>query len=259
MSKDKKYIADVGISNLPFPIKVVSKVDPDGQYTIANITINARIMHEFEAGWIDKFIQVLHSHRESIGHKILTANVQDYMNELNASSVQVMFEYPFFVEKVTPVSKEKCLVRYMCTHSVKTSSVGEPIIRFKIKVPAITTYPISSEDQPGGLFGQSSNVLIEIETKKDVFPEDIVAIVDRCALTPVYSFLTEEDQLYLIKKIHSEEKTSVAMTDEIKNALAHNHDIIWYSVYTSNYGMLHSYATEVGTEKSFWIPFSSFE
>ena len=53
MKDEKRFLVDVGMKDLPFPIKVESKANPDGQATIANISINARIMHEFEAGWID--------------------------------------------------------------------------------------------------------------------------------------------------------------------------------------------------------------
>lgn len=82
---------------------------------------------------------------------------------------------------------------------------------------------------------------------------------DRCALSPVYSFLSEEDQISIIQKVHSEQKSSVVMTDEIKDALAHNRAVDWYSVRCSNFGMLHSYSTVIGTEKSRWIPFSGYE
>lgn len=259
MPDEKKFLADVGMENLPFPIKVISKAGPEGQQTIANISINARIMHEFEAGWIDAFIQILHSHRDRIGTETLSANIVDYAEELNASSVRVDFDYPFFVEKLTPVSKEKCLVRYLCAYSVRTSTIDKPRVHFKVQVPAISTYPISSKEQPGGLFGQLSIVSIEVEAKKDVFAEDLIEIVDKHAVVPVYSFLTKEDQVQVIHKIHSEKKDSVVMTDAIKDQLAHNHDISWYSVRCSNFGMLHSYSTVIGTEKSFWIPFSSFE
>ena len=217
MADKKKFLADVGMKNLPFPMRVISKVSPEGQQTIAEISINARIMHEFEAGWIDKFIQILHSHREKIGTKTLAVNIVDYAKELNALNVSVDFDYPIFMEKITPVSKEKCLVRYLCAFSAKSSSVDKPRVRLKIQVPVITTYPISSKEHPGGLFGQLSVVSIEVESEKDIFPEDLVEIVDKHALVPVYSFLTKEDQLYVINKIHSEEKDSVVMTDEDKN------------------------------------------
>lgn len=260
MIKEKAFLADVGIKDLPFPMKVISKLSADGQPTIANISINARIMQEFEAGWIDKFIKILHSHREKIGTKTLTANIPDYLKELNASMVVIDFDYPFFIEKITPVSKEKCLVRYMCTYSAKTSvSMEKPKIIFKISVPALTTYPLSNEEQIRGLFAQLSIVNIEIEPKDQIFPEDIVNMVDKHSIAPVYSFLTKEDRSFIINKLQTEKKTSVILIDEIKDELAHNREIEWYKVNCANFGMLHSYNTLISTEKSMWIPFSGIE
>ena len=62
MVDKKKFLVDVGMNNLPFPMRVFSKANKDGQQTIANISIHARIMQTFEARWIDKFIQILHEH-----------------------------------------------------------------------------------------------------------------------------------------------------------------------------------------------------
>ena len=255
MKEEKRYLADVGMGNLPFPMRVISKVDKDGQHTIADISISARIMQEFEAIWIDKFIQTLHNHRERIGTKTLKVNIKDYLKQLKASMVKVDFQYPFFIEKRTPISKEKCLVKYLCKYSVKATETEKPRIVFQIKVPCITTYP-ASFDEPGGFFGQFSIIAIEVESQKNIYPEDFADLVDRHALMPVYSFLTKEDQMYVIKKVHSEKKTSVVVVDEIKNELAHMNSVDWYAVSCSNFGMLHSYTTSIGTEKSMWIPLS---
>jgi GTP cyclohydrolase IB len=259
MQEEKRFLVDVGMTNLPFPMKVVSKKDPDGQATVAGISISARVMQEFEARFIDKFIEIIHSHRDRIGTKTLKTNILDYLKELQANTVQVDFKYPYFIEKLTPVSKEKCLVKYNCTYSVKVSSLDDkPKVLFKMEIPAITTYPMTFNKEQGGLLGQLSSVFIEIESEKDVYPEDLLDIVDKHALVPVYSFLTEKDQEYVIKKIHSERKTSVVMTDEIRNELSHDKSITWYSVKCANFGMLHSYSTVIGTEKSMWVPFSSY-
>jgi GTP cyclohydrolase I len=258
MKQERRYLEDVGMRNLPFPMKVVSKQSKNGQPTVAEISISARIMQEFEAGWIDKFIQVLHGHRDRIGTKTLKANIKDYVRQLKASAVKIDFQYPFFIEKRTPLSKEKCLVRYMCSYSVTTDEGGKSRVIFKISVPCVTSYPVSF-DKPEGLFGQLSTVVMETESKGDIFPEDLVALVDRHALMPIYSFLTEEDQAYVIQKVHSQRKSSVVMVDEIKDELAHMRSIDSYKVDCMNFGMLHSYSTSVGTEKSMWIPFSSYE
>ncbi len=258
MKNEKRFLVDVGMKNLPFPMKVSSKTKPEGQPTIANISINAHIMHEFEAVWIDKFIQMVHRHRDVIGTKTLKKNIVDYVKEFNDAPIKIDFDYPFFVEKITPVSKEKCLVKYNCSYSAKASSILEPKIIFKIEIPVMTTYPQSPALAVNRLFAQLTIVSVEVESAKEIFPEDLVEIVDKHALAPVYSFLTPEDQDFIIQKLHSEQKSSVVMIDEIRNEFAHNHDIDWYSIKCSNYGMLHPYSTVIATEKSAWVPFSEF-
>jgi hypothetical protein len=140
MVDQQKFLVDVEMRDLPFPMRVISKKDPNGQPTVANISISAQIMQEFEARWIDSFIRILHQHRDSIGPGTLRSNIADYMKELGASSVRIDFHYPYFVEKLTPMSGEKCVVRYFCTYSAKAVSVNrDPKINFKIEIPCITT------------------------------------------------------------------------------------------------------------------------
>jgi GTP cyclohydrolase I len=239
-------------------MKVASRASQEGQSTVGAISVDAHIAQEFEAKWIDKFVQVAHLHRGVIGTKTLKKNVEDYQKEFNDAPIRIDFEYPFFVEKATPVSKEKCLVKYSCGYSVKASSVQKPKTVFKIDVPVITTYPQSTLSLSERPFAQLSVVTIEVESNEEIYPEDIVELVDRHALAPLYSFLTEEDQDFIIQKVHKEFKSSVVMVDEIKEELAHNSQIAWYSVRCGNFGMLHSYSTYIATEKSSWVPFSSY-
>ncbi|NVN91237.1 MAG: GTP cyclohydrolase I FolE2 [Desulfuromonadales bacterium] len=256
-NKETRFLQDIGMKNLPIPLIVLSRNNPDGQHTVAHVAISARIMQDFKADWIDAFIQVLHTHGSDTVQKSLRSNIVDYLNLLNASSVRVDLDYPFFMEKLTPASKEKCLVRYLCTYSAKiTSTNSDATILFKIEIPVITTYPINHQSSKGGLFAQMSCVTVELESVKDIFPEDIVELVEKHALSPVYSFLAKEDQEFIINKVHTVEKSSVDMIDEIKKELAGNQNVKWYSVTSANYGILHSYTTFINTEKSNWIPFS---
>jgi GTP cyclohydrolase I len=257
---DRRFLVDVGLRDLPFPIRAVSRSQADGQPTVASISINARIMQAFEARWIDRFIHILHIHRDNIGMSTLRGNLKDYILELEATALKIDFDYPFFVEKTTPVTGEKCLVRYLCQYSAKTHSVDEPAaVTFKIQVPCITTYPASDASSPRGLFGQLSVLDVAVRSQADVYPEEIVQLVDKHVLASVYSFLSEEDQRCIIEKVHSEEKTSVVVVDEVKQELARDRNIEWYAIDCSNYGMLHSYSTVIRTEKSAWVPFSGYD
>ncbi len=257
MSNDKKFLVDVGLGGLVFPITVLSKGKPEGQQTVATISISARIMHEFEAFWIDRFIQILHKHRDNIGQTSFKTNIKDYATALGAEAVSIEFSYPFFIEKTTPVSGEKCLVKYNCVLSTKLPTLEKvPPVFLRIDVPVLTTYPQSQSGLPYGLFAQQSVVALETHSFTDLFVEDLVEIVESHALSPVYSFLTDEDQAFLIKKLHTESQTSVMMLDGVRQKMASNKDIDWFSVRCANFGMLHSYNTTIGAEKSLWIPYS---
>jgi len=256
MKEEERFMVDVGMRGFAFPIRALSRKDPSGQHTVASISVSARVMHEFEAGWIDRFIQVIHKHRDNIGTSSLRGNIKDYLSALNASTVRIDFHYPFFIEKITPVSKEKCLVRYQTSYSAHVATSAK--ITFKMKVPCITTYPDSDKSGRGGLMSQLSFIVLEVESSRDVYPEELVELVDSCALSPVYSFLTDADQRAVIEKVHSERKTSVVVVDEIRKHLAADPTLEYYSVNSNNFGMLHSYSTVVGTEKSIWVPFSGY-
>jgi len=260
MTDSKRFLVDVGIKDLPFPMKVRSREHLEGQTTVANVSISARIMQRFEASWIDAFIRVLHKQRDQVGIEWLTKNVEAYLDELNASRVRIDFSFPFFMEKLTPVSQEWCVVRYMCTRSANLcSAYSKPTNWLSLEVPCITTYPASSMALSGGLFGQLSVFDIEVECDEIIYPEDIVDIVDRHAVAPMYSFLTEVDQTYIIDQVHSIEKTSVVVTDEVKGELAHDKAIQSYTVRCSNFGMLRPYSTFLATEKNKWVPDCGWE
>lgn len=260
MVSEKGFLMDVGLDGLPFPMEVISRDHPEGQSTIATISVQARILQEFEARWIDKLIRVLHSHRERLGTETVGKNIREYLKQLRATMVIAEFSYPFFMEKSTPISKEKCLVQYQCAYSAQVTATSDtPRISFRITIPIITTYPGSLPGVTGGLLGQLSEIDLEIRLTEEFYPEDLIEMVERHALVPVYSFLSDEDHAWMINKIHSESKSSVMVTDAVKDELAHIKQIEWYRIRCNNHAMLHHHSTMVGTEKSMWIPFSGYD
>jgi GTP cyclohydrolase IB len=252
MENDKRFLVDVGLKDIVFPIKAVSKYQKDGQNTIGKISIQAKIEEEFESEWINKFIQILHKHRDIIGTATLKKNIKDYFQELNAKMVRVDFNYPYFIEKKTPASGMLNLVWYNCTYSTKMTTYMEPKTIFKIDIPVITTVPETLKMSPGSFAGQRSIVTVEIESYKEFYPETIVEIVEKKAISSFYNYLTEDDQNWLARKIQTTGKTNVALLDEIDKELKENEFISWHTLRCSNYNQLQSYSTFMTTERDVW-------
>jgi GTP cyclohydrolase I len=241
-------------------MRVASRQNPRGQPTVASISATARIIHDFQAQWIHRFVQILHSHGKSIGTGTLRENIFDYLHELDATMVKISFCYPFFMTKTTPRSEQECIVRYNCTYSAKVTATSESAkILLKVEVPALTTDPASTPNERRGLFAQLSKVQLEVQPHNEVYPEDLVDVVDRHCLAPVYSFLTQADQAAIIRQVHSTRRSSVVMVDAVKEELARNSSVEWYSVACENLSMLNCYGTIVGTEKDIWIPSTCYD
>jgi GTP cyclohydrolase I len=253
MNDEGRFLVDVGIRDVRLPVNVPSRNTPGGQSTIGAATVHARVNRDFEAAWIDQFIQILHRGKREVGVDNMRSIVHDCKEAFQAEFVQIEIDYPVFVEKKTPVSGKLCTVEYRCGYSALFPAVNTTTtIMFRIKIPCITTYPITDTEE-GGLLAQLSIVSIQTQSTSDVFPEDLVSIVDTHALAPIYSFLSVDDQKEIIARIHSSKKTSVMMIDEIKQDLSLNQRIDFYTVSCSNFGLLHSYSTLIGVEKS-WSP-----
>lgn len=261
MSKGKAFLIDVGIQDFMFPIKAFSKREKDGQSTIATISIKARIMNEFEAEWIDKFIHIAHQHRNTIGTDTLKNNIRDYIAELHANNVIVEMAYPFFVEKITPISKEPCLVKYNCKYIGKYPYLKDKIKTiFGVECPLITSYPIGKNcANKKTCLPQLSKLFIQVEPESNIYPEDVIELADKHSLSPIYSFLTKEDQLFIIEKLQSRYHSSIDTTDAIRQQLAQDAEIKWFSINCLNKGILHSYSTMINTEKTHWVPGSYFD
>ena len=260
MSKNDKNIVDVALKDLSFPIKVLSRESNGGQITTANVSLSARIVQKHDERWLDDFIRIIQQHHNQVSTATLRADLADYLKNTNAIGVNVEIDYPYFIEKVTPASHQKCLVQYRCTYSARMSATDKvPRITFKIDVPVITTDPASNSNRPNHLFGQLSVVTLEIQSYSDFYPEDLVDMVDRHALSPVYSLLAPEDKSWMIEKVHSQQKSCILMADEVKADLAHTDGIDWYAVHCANFSMLQSYNTAVGTQKSMWVPSNCYD
>ena len=242
-------LADVGVTDLPYPVRAPSRADPRGQPTVARVSIEARVAREFEAGWSDQLMQVLHAHRDRFSAQALKQDIGAYVEAFDAGVVEVSLEYPFFVEKRTPRTGQKCLVKHDCTYSVVAlSPEAVPRVFFKIAVPCLTSGPASDRRHPAGSLGQLSIVTLETESQRDLYPEDLVALVDRNAQAPLYSFLTPGDREDLLGRIRTQRRSSVELVERVRGELAADPGLGFYSVRCLDASYLRPYRTMIGEE-----------
>src|ERR1700722_12340291 len=105
-------IDKVGVRGLRFPIRVRDKARAF-QNTIATVGMFVDLPHQFKGTHMSRFIEVLNAH----GNVIHVENINDILyamqKKLNAATAHLEIEFPYFMSKKSPVSRQESLMDYI--------------------------------------------------------------------------------------------------------------------------------------------------
>src|SRR5436189_4993780 len=105
-------IDKVGVRGLRFPIQIRDKAH-SLQNTVATIGLFVDLPKEFKGTHMSRFIEVLNAH----GSVVHVDNIPDILfamqKKLHASSSHLEMEFPYFMCKLSPVSRKESLMDYI--------------------------------------------------------------------------------------------------------------------------------------------------
>jgi GTP cyclohydrolase I len=157
-------------------------------------------------------------------------------------------EFPYFIEKMAPVSKEKSLMEYTCK---LWGSLNDDIdICLGVEVPVTTLCPCSKEMSEKGAHNQRGIVSIKIRFKKFFWIEDVIKIAEKSASSEVYSLLKRPDEKYVTEKAYDNPRFVEDIVRNVAKKLEDNPNITWYSVESENIESIHNHSAYALVEKS---------
>ena len=260
-SKDKRGIAidKVGIKNLHYPISVLDKAK-SFQHTVADINMYVDLPHYFKGTHMSRFLEVLNEHRGEISIINFPDILRKIKKVLNAGSASVEIEFPYFIEKTAPVSGKKSLMEYICYYNgtiksknhrhssesrnldyANTRSDDESVIIIGVKVPINTLCPCSKEISKYGSHNQRGIVSVSLEFDKLIWFEDIIADVESCASSPIYSLLKREDERFLTEHAYENPMFVEDVARCVAGILKKNKNIKWFRVEAENFESIHNH------------------
>ncbi len=273
-------IDKVGIKNLHYPISVLDKAK-SFQHTVADINMYVDLPHYFKGTHMSRFLEVLNEHRGEISIVGFPDILRKIKKVLNAGSASVEMEFPYFIEKTAPVSGKKSLMEYICYYngtiksrseksrktkkgsdlkseikvsefnsdtfiSNKKASSGTPctdesVIIIGVKVPINTLCPCSKEISKYGAHNQRGVVSVSLEFDKLIWFEDIIADVESCASSPIYSLLKREDERFLTEHAYENPMFVEDVARCVAGILKKNKNIKWFRVEAENFESIHNH------------------
>ena len=239
-------IDKVGVKDLRYPIVLWDRAH-DNQHTVANINMYVNLPHRFRGTHMSRFVEILNKYRREIAIRNMGAILKDMKRSLNAESAHLEIEFPYFVEKEAPVSREKGLMGYQCRF---VGSLTDKVrLHVGVSVPITTLCPCSKELSQSGAHNQRGEVRVMAEFKGLLWIEDLIELVETCASSPVYSLLKREDEKYVTEHAYANPTFVEDVVRSVAEKLEHQENVTWYSVEAENFESIHNHNAYAYVEK----------
>jgi GTP cyclohydrolase IB len=254
-SRDDRNITldQVGISDLLYPIVILDR-DREKQDTVASISMSVELPHHFRGTHMSRFLEVLHRHSRPFDGRTIPAILSELKKSLDAESAGITLSFPFFMRKQAPVSGAWSVMDYRCCFRGTSSPEGEDFV-LSVSVPVSSTCPCSREISSYGAHNQRSRIDMEVRTRagEDGIPEmvwieELVALAEESASSPVYSLLKRPDERFVTESSYD---NPVFVEDMVRNAaelLMQDSRIVWFRVTARSQESIHNHTAFAGLQ-----------
>ena len=263
-SKDVREINidRVGITNVVFPIKVRQMSGGD-QQVASNVKLFVGLPHHFRGVNMSRFMVSLVEFSNTTISSSTMPHLLDYLcARLESEDAYAKFEFDYFIDKVSPVSKLSAPQNYKCaftgikkdgnyTFILEVNIVGAAVCVCSKEMSLLKNSDITMTggikeiaDYYGmGAHNQRSNVRIELISKENqiIWIEEVISLTDPQFSTPVYPILKRPDEKYVTEHGYNNAKFSEDIARDIHLALENCGKAHSWSIRVENMESIHTY------------------
>lgn len=240
-------IDKVGVRGLRFPITVRDKAR-SVQNTVATIGMFVDLPKEFKGTHMSRFLEVLNAH----GNIIHVENIEDILfamqDKFSAATSHLEVEFPYFLVKQAPVTRRESVMDYVARFDA-TASKREIDFVLTVKAMVTTLCPCSKAIAAYGAHNQRGEVTVQIRSRKAVWIEDLIGIIETSASCELYGLLKRLDEKAVTERAY---ENPVFVEDLVRNVavkLNAHPDVTWYKVEAENHESIHNHNAYASIEK----------
>jgi GTP cyclohydrolase I len=240
-------IDKVGVRGLRFPIQVRDKARAV-QNTVATIGMFVDLPKEFKGTHMSRFLEVLNAHGNVVHVESLTDILYAMQAKFHAGTSHLEIEFPYFMVKRAPVSGQESVMDYVARFDA-TACGREIDFVLMVKAMVTTLCPCSKAIAAYGAHNQRGEVTVRIRSRKAVWIEDLIAIIESSASSELYALLKRQDEKAVTERAY---ENPVFVEDLVRNValrLNARPDVSWYRVEAENHESIHNHNAYACIEK----------
>ena len=241
-------IQKVGVKGVELPLTVQRK-DADDISVYSSATLGVSLPAHYKGTHMSRFVEILNEWREKhlLGVDIKGC-VEAVVEKLDAKSGYLKFDFKYFIDKLSPVTKISAPMCYDCFFEGILENYGEEDEEYKfylgVKVPVATLCPCSKEISEYGAHNQRALVSVKITYPEDehIWLEDLINGIEYCASAQLYPILKREDEKYVTEHAYDNPKFVEDVLRDVVLFLRNNEIIDSFEVECESMESIHNHS-----------------
>lgn len=242
-------LKNVGIRNLRWPLTMKDR-EKGAQNTVAVVSMAVDLPHDMRGTHMSRFVECL-SALGPITPYALEHILDELKEKLQAERAVLELEFPYFVYKKAPISGQSAPLDINCRFRAEKGNLFELYIC--AEVPIHTLCPCSREISNYGAHNQRAVARIEIRSAEMVWIEEMVAMAEAGASSPIYSLLKRPDEKYVTERAYENPRFVEDAVREIALKLESDARIKWYRATVDSIESIHNHNAFACVEKGWKV------
>jgi GTP cyclohydrolase IB len=249
----------VGVREIRCPIEVLDRAN-GRQSTVATLSMAVSLPHHFKGTHMSRFVEVLNEHRGEITMRTLPSLLGDLKQRLEAERADVIVRFPYFMERVAPVSGARSLMDYQCAFAGQANGHMLDFV-VTVEVPVMSLCPCSKEISDYGAHNQRGHITIDVRTRRNddgeptiVWIEELIDLAERSASSPVYPLLKRVDERHVTMQSYDRPVFVEDMVRNVALELREDARIAWFRVQAVNQESIHNHDAFASIEWPTHVP-----
>lgn len=232
-------IDQVGIRDLRWPVQVMDRAQTS-QGTVVKLDISVGLPADKRGTHMSRIVECLEASGGELTLRTLPDLLTMLQRRLEADSVHLVAEFPYFVRKTAPVSGVPSWMDIDATF--KASKQGDSLdFALTVDVPVTSLCPCSKAISAYGAHNQRSRVSVTVQGSQMVWIEDVADAIDRAASAPVYALLKREDEKFVTEQAYDNPRFVEDMVRDVALEVRRLEGVTDVEVIADNFESIHNH------------------
>jgi GTP cyclohydrolase IB len=241
MSDPRNISVDqVGIWDVEYPVTVKDKAN-GVQQTVAKIDMTVQLLPKFKGTHMSRMVEILNKVRGEITIENMPGILSEIRQDLDSPQAMMAMKFPYFIEKVSPVSKIPSLFPVSVLFSGFSDEIDGYNFILGLRVPVTSLCPCSKEISESGAHNQRSYITVYLKFRDFIWIEDLVELVEKCGSCEIYPLLKRNDEKHVTEKAYAKPVFAEDIVRNIAENFEKMENIEWFMTETLHLESIHTH------------------